>query len=151
MSELVQDAKVRISINRETYEAPNPVTAAKLYEWAEADEHEKLFREVFGENDDELIPRAAAEVRLSNGQHFYSQRAIDVVVNAELKEVAKRRLSFEDVVKLAYPVPPPGQNILYTVVYRHGPPHHSKGTLVAGESVKVKEGMVFNVSATDRS
>ncbi len=150
MSELLEP-KVRISIDRETYDAPHSISGAALYEMAEIEGHEEIFREVNGEHDDELINREAAEVRLTNGEHFYSQKAIDIVVNAEPEHVVKRRLSFLDVVKLAYPTPPPGANLIYTITYHRGPNHHPKGTLVAGQTVKIKEGMIFNVTATDKS
>ena len=54
-------------------------------------------------------------------------------------------------VKIAYPVPPTGTLIVYTVVYRNADEKKPDGTLVAGGSVKVKDGTVFNVTATDKS
>jgi hypothetical protein len=65
--------------------------------------------------------------------------------------VVETRLSFEEVVKLAYPVPPTGTCIEFTVTYRDGPPKNPKGTLTAGHSVKIKNKMKFDVTATDRS
>ncbi len=54
-------------------------------------------------------------------------------------------------VKLAYPVPPQGQCIEFTVTYRDGPPANPKGTMTTGHSVKIKNKMKFDVTATDRS
>jgi hypothetical protein len=54
-------------------------------------------------------------------------------------------------VKLAFPTPPPGESIVYTVTYRKGEGHKPEGTLTEGERVKVKDGMIFNVTATDKS
>jgi Multiubiquitin len=40
---------------------------------------------------------------------------------------------------------------MFTVTYRRGEGNKPEGTLVEGETVKVKEGMIFNVTATDKS
>lgn len=75
-----------------------------------------------------------------------------VVVNGRRKEVHKRRLTFAEVVALAFPHAPPSDNIIYTVAYRNGgDDRHPEGTLVAGESVKIKDGTIFDVTATNKS
>lgn len=67
-----------------------------------------------------------------------------IVVNTQQKTVTAERLSFDDVVRLAYPE---GTREHNTVVYRRG--HGNKsGTLVGGESVSVKDGMLFDVVRT---
>lgn len=77
-------------------------------------------------------------------------KTVTIYVNTRPHEVAKDEISFDEVVKLAYPSTPPGGNIAYSVMYERG--HGGKeGTLVAGESVKVKDRMRFDVTATDRS
>lgn len=74
-----------------------------------------------------------------------------IIVNAEPKTVTGRELTFEQVVALAFPGNPQGGNWLYTITYRRGEGNKPEGTLAPGESVKLKEGMIFNVTATDRS
>ena len=44
-----------------------------------------------------------------------------------------------------------GANILNTVSYEDGPHVNPQGSLKEGETVKVKNGMIFNVTATDKS
>lgn len=78
-------------------------------------------------------------------------KGITIVVNAEQHTVAGRELTFEQIVQIAFPNNPQGGNWLYTVLYRRGGGNKPEGTLVKGESVKLKDGMVFNVSATDKS
>ncbi len=59
-------------------------------------------------------------------------------------------MSYEEVVKLAYPTPP-SPDTRYTVTYRNakGP---KEGSLAPGQSVEIKEeGTIFNVKATGRS
>ena len=59
-------------------------------------------------------------------------------------------ITFEALVKLAYPTPP-GPNFEYTISYRNGPEQNPQGLLYAGQSALVKNGMSFNVGATDKS
>lgn len=78
-------------------------------------------------------------------------RQVEIFVNTRPHVVTAAEISFDTVVKLAYPTPPPGQRIEYDVTYRHGPPEHPKGTLLEGHSVRIRNGMTFNVTATDKS
>lgn len=75
-----------------------------------------------------------------------------IVVNAQEKTVTTKEITFEHVVDLAYNEnPPQGDNWVFTVTYRRGADESPQGSLVKGASVKVKKGMVFNVTATDKS
>jgi hypothetical protein len=79
-------------------------------------------------------------------------RTVTIIVNGERHEVRRDSdLSFEEVVALAFDDPPTGPNWYLTVTFRRGGGQRPDGALVAGQSVKVKEGMVFNVTATDKS
>ena len=73
-----------------------------------------------------------------------------IIVNAQKKTTIEKDLSFDEIVELAYPGGPRGGDWVYTVTYRraHG---NKSGTLVAGESLKIKDGMVFDVTQTDKS
>lgn len=78
-------------------------------------------------------------------------KKVKIIVNTRPKEVDPGLITFEQVVTLAYPDHPGGPNVSYTVGYRKGPKPNPEGFLVAGESVRVIKGMVFNVTATDKS
>lgn len=78
-------------------------------------------------------------------------RQLTVVVNGREKIVAQRELSFRELVALAFDNPATTGNTIYTITYRRGEGNKPEGTLVEGESVKVKNGMIFNVTATDKS
>lgn len=77
-------------------------------------------------------------------------KTFTIIVNGREKTVTGKEISFDAVVRLAYP-PPHDPNMMFTVTYRRGEGNKPEGTLVEGELVKVKEGMVFNVSATNKS
>lgn len=79
-----------------------------------------------------------------------SKKDVIIIVNAREHVVPKDELSFDEIVAF-YENPPTGPNVYFTVTYRRGHGNKPEGNLEAGESVRVKDGMIFNVTATDRS
>ncbi len=84
-------------------------------------------------------------------EHEGRQKEFTIIVNAREKIVTERELSFEQVVALAFPTAPYGANTAYTITYRRGQGNKPEGILVAGQSVQVKDRMIFDVTATDKS
>jgi hypothetical protein len=74
-----------------------------------------------------------------------------IVVNGREKTVTGKELSFDQLIRLAFDNPPTGEFICFTITYRRGHGNKPEGSLTENESVKVKEGMIFNVTATDKS
>ena len=87
----------------------------------------------------------------SNSQQAPGQnKTTMIVVNGRQREFVGHSISYEQVVVLAYPGEVPGGEItVYTVSYAN--PHGKNGTLAAHQNVQVQEGMVFNVTKTNRS
>lgn len=80
------------------------------------------------------------------------EKSITIIVNAQEKTVFSDSLSFDDLVSLAYDGnPPTGDNWSFTVTYRRGHGSKPEGSLVEGDTVKLKKGMIFNVTGTDQS
>jgi hypothetical protein len=78
-------------------------------------------------------------------------KQVTIVVNTREVIVDKGELTFEELVAIAFPTVPTGPNVLITISYRRGHGDKPDGSLLPGESVKVKDGMKFVVSATDKS
>lgn len=77
-------------------------------------------------------------------------KTVTIIINTRPVEVPKKeRLSYEEVVTLAGI--PLGPDSAVTVAYSKGEDRKPQGTLVAGQDVKIKEGMVFDVARTNRS
>lgn len=79
---------------------------------------------------------------------------VEIIVNGRPKPWDAPQISFDELVHLAYPnppPPPPGSVVVYTITYTKGPHSHPQGTLLEGQSVPVKGGMVFDVVRTIRS
>jgi hypothetical protein len=145
--------EVRIHIDRHRYESSNPTTAAALYLLGHVAPGLELYREVNGNREDEPIENGPEIVHLKQDEHFHSGQAktYTIYVNGQQKVVMMKTETFAQIVALAFPTPPTGSNIVYTVSYEDGPRANSQGSLKDGQSVKVKDGMIFNVTATDRS
>jgi hypothetical protein len=142
---------VRIHIDREPKEMPSPTTGEALYALANVAEQYELFREATGDQEDQVVARNGNAIYLTQDEHFYSQREFRIIVNGRQKETPKRQLSFDDVVHLAFENPPTGPNIEFTITYRNGPRQNREGTLTEGNTLFIKNGMVFNVTPTDKS
>lgn len=85
-------------------------------------------------------------------QHEHGEKkAVTIIVNGKERTVEKEDLTYDEVVALAFNPVPTGDNILITIVYRRGHGEKPEGSLVPVGSVKVKDGMIFDVTATDRS
>lgn len=76
---------------------------------------------------------------------------VTIIVNTLPKEWGEKKISYEQVVTLAFGSHEDNPLISYTVEFFRGPKDQHEGSLTKGKSVTVKEGMVFNVTKTDRS
>jgi hypothetical protein len=70
----------------------------------------------------------------------------NIIVNGRPKKFPGTDISFQQVVSLAFnPVPP---NAFFTVTWSHG---NRAGSLTAGNSVPIENGMKFDVTETGQS
>lgn len=84
--------------------------------------------------------------QIEKGRH-----PVIIRVNTRPFEWDEKRITFEQVVELAFPGQPITDDVSLTVRYTRGQDGHGAGTLTAGHGVPVKEGMVFHVARTNRS
>ena len=76
---------------------------------------------------------------------------VTIVVEGTEHEWPKGDISYAEVVTLEVPDYAQHPEITYSVRYKRGHGTKPEGTLAPGASVKVKDGMVFNVSETGQS
>ena len=96
--------------------------------------------------------RQSEQAGKDKGHHPHHDKTVTIIVNGREKEVPKNDdLTFEELVALAFNPVPTGEFICFTITYRKGHGNKPEGTLAEGESVKAKKGMIFNVTATDKS
>lgn len=141
--------ELEIFIDQKRHHSPSPTTGAALYRLGGVPAGFELYRE------DEPIANEPEHVHLQEFEHFHSGPArakeFTIIVNARERKVSSKDLTFDEVVALAFNPVPSGPNIVITVTYRHGPHQNPEGILAKGEKIWIKNGMVFNVKATDRS
>lgn len=145
----------RIHIDEHLYESPNPTTGAALYLLGKVHPSFELFKEVDGNREDVAIPNDGQSIDLRRDEHFHSGKSVETVfqifVNAEQKEVAKKILTFEEIVAIAFPNPPTGPNVVFTVVFKKAVAPTHEGSLLAGSKVEIRNGTIFSVTHTDKS
>lgn len=82
----------------------------------------------------------------------HSERTTDIVVNGRPKTVDGKEVTFDQIVRLAFDNPPHGGDTIFSVTYRKGGnENRPEGVMVEGDTIKVKKGTTFNVTATNRS
>jgi hypothetical protein len=76
-------------------------------------------------------------------------KPIHITVNGRPRTISEHRLTFSEVVELAFPGTPVDPNVVFTVSYAD--PKGHDGTLAEGQTVRIHEGMSFVVRKTARS
>ena len=130
------------------------IPAAELRAYAEIPAHFEL---VLGHETGAVIPDDS-EIALSElhaALRLFTRprqpEVVTIIVNGRPRQVKGPKVSFDQIVALAFPTPPPGTDVQFTVQYMRGPGHKPSGTLIEGQSVKIRSGMEFDVTPTNRS
>lgn len=76
-------------------------------------------------------------------------KTITIIVNGRPREINDRKLSYIEVVQLAFPGEKPSETLVFTVTY--STPRGREDSMVEGDVVRVKKGTIFNVRKTDKS
>ncbi len=84
-------------------------------------------------------------------REYMNQQEKTIIVNAREHIWSEHKISFEQVITLAYGSYDNNPLITYTVSFKKGDEKKHEGKITKGDEVPVKDGMIFNVSLTDRS
>jgi hypothetical protein len=88
---------------------------------------------------------------MTNQPNTKPEKSFTIIVNAEEHNWPQHEITFEQVIELGFPGKPQTDTLTYSVMYRKGE-DRKDGILSAGQPpVKVKDGMIFDVTPTDRS
>lgn len=82
--------------------------------------------------------------------HGHEPKVIHFIVNSRPKSEPEKDITFDELVRLAFDNPPTGENIEFTITYQRGQ-GNKQGTLPEGGTIRLHEGMIFIVTATDKS
>jgi hypothetical protein len=114
-----------------------------------------VFLEVRGGEDQLIEPGELINLNEPGIERFITAPkgplTYEIIVNSRPRTVNDRRVTFEQIVQLAFP----GQyapNVEFSMTYRHAASKPPAGELGAGGSVEVKKkGTIFNVTRTIQS
>jgi Multiubiquitin len=87
-------------------------------------------------------------------EHFFSKEKheeIIIIVNGRPFKWDKKQISFQEVIVLAYNQYNDTPTLVYTVGYEDGPKQNREGSMLKGETIFVKNKMIFHATATDKS
>lgn len=150
MNEERKGPLVHIHINRKPYESPVSTTGDALYALGSIPKHEKLYREVSGNHEDEPVVRDDEAIQVTVEEHFYSEKVTILFVNGDEHEVEEEEIAYGQVVQL-YLGSGGSVSNEYLVKYSHGPVKNASGTLVPGQKVDIENAMRFRVAGTGES
>lgn len=146
------DRVFSLTINERGFEwGADSISAADIRRYAAIPDDQDL---LFDSKDDRVIPdNGMVTLKPKGVERFRSAPAatVCIIVNTRQKQVERGEITFAELASLAFPDAPYGQNTAFTVSFRKGGGGQPDGTLVEGEKIRVVKGMVFNVSATDKS
>ena len=128
------------------------ITGLTLKNLAGADpEHYGVWLEVRGGKDRRFLDDEFVSLGEKGLERFYTKE-LTIVVNGREKPIKRgQEMTFDQLVALAFDNPPTGEFICFAITYRTGPRDNPEGILAETEIVKVQDGMIFNVTPTDKS
>ena len=145
-----------LTINDKRYEWHQEyITGAEIRKMGNIPTENEIFLSIKKPWEDEPISNDT-KVNLARPEieHFYSKDKhfrVAIIINGRPKPWTEKTITFEQVVVLAFGAYDPNPNKVYTVTYDRGPHQNPEGSMVNGDKVCVKDKMIFNVTATDKS
>ena len=126
-----------------------------LYQLANLSNDKAVFLEARGGTDRLIKPDDVIDLRESGIEHFITapkaEPTFEIIVNSRPNVVSNRKISFEELVQLAFPGHHDA-NVIFTMTFRHAASKPHAGQLGKGGIVEVKpRGTVINVARTVQS
>ena len=117
--------------------------------------NDELYLDLPGDwNDDFIENDEIIDLARPGVEHFISKskpKEYKIIVNAREKLWNQHSISFEQIIELAFGSYDNNPNRGYTVTYCKGPKPNNEGIMVKGSVVDIKNNMIFDVTATDKS
>ena len=151
-----RDRHFNIQIDESAFRVVGPIVAGRvLFELAKKDPATHVLTQILVGVDDIFVgPDDQIDLSRPGVERFTVVAKpfdCEVIVNTRPRRVTTPELTFEQVVRLAFDISADNANVAYTVTYRQGDPAKPQGSMVVGQSVRVRCGEIFDVDRTDRS
>lgn len=156
IEEFYSTKKLVFTVNGKSFEWPEQfITGKQIREIAGIDaddliylDNEKPYKDNLIEDDEEVdLARPTIE-------HFYTVPVgfeVTIIVSGTPHQWKKGKITFQQVIELAYGAYNDSPNVAYTVTYEDGPKQNPEGSMIKDLVVFVKNKMIFNATATDKS
>lgn len=149
------DRDFRFELNNDQLQWGKPLISGKvLRRLAKAKDDESVFLEIKGGKDRLIEAEELVDLNEPGVERFCTapkpDTSIEIIVNSRPKVVPAEKVTFEQIVQLAFP----GQhqsNVVFSMTYRCAASEPFAGELGVGGCVLVKSGTIFNVTRTVQS
>jgi hypothetical protein len=145
---------LELTINGKQYEWHQQyITGAEIRKLGNISLQDDIFLAIKKPWEDESITDEK-QVNLARPEieHFYSKaKEVIIVVNGTPHKWNKEKISFKEVVVLAFGEFIDKPTMVYTVAYEDGPKQNHEGSMFVHQEVFVKYKMIFHATATDKS
>lgn len=131
------------------------ITGAEIRKIGGIPELEDIFLKVEkGWEDEQIQDDTRVDLARFEVEHFYSEpkhKQVTIWVAGEPRDWDKKKITFKEVIVLAYGEYIDRPTMIYTVAFEDGPKQNPEGSMVKGQAVFVKDKMIFHATATDKS
>lgn len=145
---------LHFTINGEKFEWKTQyITGLEIRKIGRIPNEDDIFLSIKKPWEDELITdESRVDLARPEIEHFYSKpKSIMIIVNGTPKPWDKPKISFGEVIILAFGKYDETPNMVYTVGYEDGPKENPQGTMSKGQHLVVKNKMIFHATATNKS
>ena len=146
--------KLKYVINGVHFESDRQyIKGEKIRKQGAIPEFEQIFLSVQDPWEDELVEDDEwVDLARPGIEHFYSQKPkFKIIIDGTPHEWLKDRISFPEIIVLAFGKYEDTPDKVYTVAYEDGPKQNPEGSMTKGKVVFVKNKMIFHATATDKS
>jgi hypothetical protein len=150
------EQKFELTINTALYNwRQRFITGQQVGELAGIEKDAELFLKTSNSRIDQLIHNDDKIDLLQPGiEEFYSEKqdkTITLIISGVSKVWDKKKISFKEVITLAYGHHDESPTMVYTVAYEDGPKQNREGSMIKGSEVYTKDKMIFHATATNQS
>jgi hypothetical protein len=147
---------LRITINKVPYDWGREfITAEQIRKLGNVTFDHDIYLEIEKPGEDELVTQETpVNVALPGVEHFYSKESVKeviIIVNGTPKKWNRDKITFKELIILAFDSYIDRPTMVYTVAYEDGPKQNPEGSMVRDTVVFVKNKMIFHATATDKS
>lgn len=148
------DRSFRLLVDDRAFDwGANHISGATLRALAKREEAGLVvWQDLRGQSDLLVLDEDLVDLNAPGVERFHVRECeFEIIVNGTQETVNVPRLSYWDVVKLGFPNAKPEDNMIYTIDYSAGPYQNPEGALSDGREVRIKNGMKFYVTPSDKS